>query len=390
METFYRINRLAMYLAMLLYVPLTLAMVAVLGLVLYLLGAWVMDWVGSGRITPRTFAVVCLAIIFVSLSAAGVAFALLAGLFRLFIRFRSEPVFGVLLQPAQNKPFFDLLDRVCTKLKVRPPEQCYLSPFSEMSIGERTVTDEDGRVRRNVRTLVVGAGLLVHIRIDELTTFLAHEMAHAKAGDTRFGWWAMRFAVALASAIAEQEQEESESSSSTILNTAVRVGLTAYFRLFALMYSADERWRELQADRMAARLCGPQNLRNGLIKIHLAGYIPDLSIESLLVEYSQNERDVSDLYDEYRRRWEQLPAERIEKAENQMFLDRHSWYDSHPCLAVRIRWLRGIEAKEITGAKPATRLFTDWPRLASMMTAALIGRGRYLHRAYIAQVLGGR
>lgn len=390
MDILYRINRLFMILAMLLYVPLTLAVSAALLLGTYLLIMGVIGWLPKIHATPRGMGVILLFVVFISISAAFAALLLLLGLFKLFTRLRSEPAYGVLLSPQYNKPFFELLDRICKKLRVRPPEQCYLSPFSEMSISDRTVTMENGRVRKNVRTLVVGAGLLIHIRIDELTTILCHEMAHAKAGDTKMCWWACRFNYALASSIYAQAEEESESEGNTAVNTAVRIGLTAYYYLFGLMYAADERWRELRADRMAAKLCGPQNLRNALIKTHLAIYLPELSIESLLWEYCQAECSMDDLYQEYQRRWEQLPSDSIAKAENQMFIDRHSLYDSHPCLTTRIRGISRIEAKEVRGDKPATRLFSNWERLAAMMTEVLMRRGRFLHRGYMAQILAGR
>lgn len=390
MDSLYRINRFLMYLGMVLYVPLVLAVVAGLFLLIYLAFGAVVHGAVEGQLRPRGFAVFVMLLMFVAVSAGGVSLVLLLGLFKLLARHRSEAVFGVLLSPAHNKAFFEIIQRVCTKLRVRPPEQCYLSPFSEMSISDRTYKDEDGRTHRNVRTLVVGAGLLVHIRIDELTTILAHEMAHVKAGDTRFCWWAWRFKYALECAIGAQAREEAESESSTPLNTAVLWAMLWYYRLFRLVYSIDHRWRELQADRMAARICGPQNVRNALIKTHLPAYLPELSIESLLYEYSVSAREIGDLYEEYRRRWEELPGDRIAAAENQMFLDWHSWYDSHPCLTARLRGLGGIEAREITGPKPATKLLPNWETLAGMMTGFLMRRGLYLNRAYMAQLVGGR
>lgn len=379
-----------MYAAMLLYVPLTLLCVAALVLIAYVLDTTMIGWLPTAGMRPRGMALLMLFLIAANVSIGCVSLLLLIGLSKLFTRFRSESVYGLRLQPAQHKAFFELLERVCRKLRVRPPQECYLSPFSDTCIADRNVTDEDGRVRRNVRTLVLGAALLVHVRIDEFTTILCHEMAHAKAGDTRMCWMAARFYHALVSAIGLQLQEEAESQQNTWLNGLVRMGLMVYYRVFCVLYSADERWCELRADRMSATICGPQNVRNMLIKIHLAGYIPDLNIESLVFEYSENGQDMDNLYQEYRRRWEQLPAARLEAAENQMFLDRHSLYDSHPCLASRIRGLKGIEAKEIRGDKPATRLFIDWDRLEQAMTRGLMRRGRFLYRAYTARLFGGR
>ena len=74
-----------------------------------------------------------------------------------------------------------------------------------------------------LRTLVVGAGLLVHLRIDELTTILCHEMAHARAGDTRLCRLATRFNYAMIAAIYEHYEEEEQSEQNTWLNALVRL-----------------------------------------------------------------------------------------------------------------------------------------------------------------------
>ena len=55
-----------------------------------------------------------------------------------------------------------------------------------------------------------------------------------------------------------------------------------------------------------------------------------------------------------------------------------------------MRALKAIEAKEIRGEKPATKLFPDWERLAGLMTQTLMRRGRYLHKTYMNRLLGGR
>ena len=390
MDTFYRLNRVLVFLAMVLYVPLVLAVVAGLAVGVWLLVSGAVGWLPEARLSPRGSGVLLLFVVFVSISAGGIALLLLLGLLRLFTRVPGEPPYGILLSPLRQPAFFELLGRVCTKLKVKPPQQCYLSPFDEMSIGERPLAQEGGKVGKNVRTLVIGAALLVHLRIDELTTVLAHEMAHAKAGDTRMCRLAWRFNNAMAESIVAQAREEAESQAATWLNFLVRMGLTAYYMLFNLMYAADERWREMLADQLSARICGPQNVRNALIEIHLAGSVPELSIMALLAEYCETGLDMGDLYNEHRRRWEQLPTERIRAAENETFLERHSLYDSHPCLAVRMRALKAIEAKEIRGEKPATKLFPDWERLAELMTQTLMRRGRYLHKTYMNRLLGGR
>ena len=389
MELFYRINRLLMFAAMLVYVPLTLLLAAGLGWGGYRLTYWAVHVLSRIRGGIYSYGMILLLVVAVDLALGGVAMALLAGLVRLFTRFQGERPSGLLLTGGSHKHFFELLERVCRKLKARPPEECYLTPFSEMSVSDRIPAREEGRGRRKIRTLVIGAGLLVHIRVDEFTTILCHEIAHTKAGDTQLCWLTTRFYHALVAAIYAQfdTDEETVDPTSTWMNRVVATGLIAFYWLFSLMYAADERWCELRADRLAAEACGPQNMRNALIKIHLAGYVPGLSIEGLVGEYSQDESDMSNLYQEYRRRWAELSATAVQDAENAMFLHRHSLFDSHPCLTDRIRGLRGVEAKEVAGEKPATMLFANWEQLEASMTETLVKRGRYLHRAYMNRLL---
>lgn len=375
----------------LLYAPLTLGLSAGLCLAVYRVAELVAFNVPAATsISRRGYGVALLAMLVLSMVVAGMVITLLAGLFTLFRRWHCPPVFGMPLSRDQHPGFFDLLDRVCRKIRVKPPKACYLSPFDEMSIGDRAIIDEQGQTQRNVRTLVVGAALLVHIRIDELTTILCHEMAHAKAGDIRFRRLINRFHFALVSAIEAQYQAEAEAERFAWLNGLLRLGLVGYYRWFGLLYCAHQRWCERRADRASAQICGQQHVRNALIKTHLTAYLPELSIEALLIEYSQDESDITSLYAEHRRRWEQLPTGRRREAENQMFLDRHSLYDSHPCLTERMRALKGVESKEISAPKPAARLFFQWNRLEEELTAVLVKRGRYLHRAYMNRLLAGR
>ncbi len=120
MDMVYRFNRLLMFLAMILYVPVMLAVIAGLCLGAALLTMGVVYGAPKAGVSYRGFAFVMLFIVFLDLSVACVSFLLLAGLFRLFARFRDEPVFGVPFSREQHPHFFELLDRVCTSPRDSP------------------------------------------------------------------------------------------------------------------------------------------------------------------------------------------------------------------------------------------------------------------------------
>jgi hypothetical protein len=159
-------------------------------------------------------------------------------------------------------------------------------------------------------------------------------------------------------------------------NWLMLLALFAYYRVFALLYSADGRRREHRADRMSAEICGPQNVRNALMKTHLTNYLPELTLEELFNEYCTSERDIKNIYQEHRNRWAQVPPARRQQAENEMFLEPPSVWSSHPCLSRRMRALAKVTAKEWVVDKPATRLFSRWAHWEQLITEKLITWGR--------------
>ena len=75
-----------------------------------------------------------------------------------------------------------------------------------------------------------------------------------------------------------------------------------------------------------------------------------------------------------------------EQAENAMFMRETERFDSHPCLADRVRNLADVEAKELTADRPATTLFGAWSDLEEQMTREMIVIGRVIYELYIQEL----
>lgn len=365
---FVRLNRAALYATLLLYVPLTLALAGGLVVVCVVLVRYCGLW-----------------FIGLALTAVGLALLLLFGLLPLFFRHVDHDAPGLPLRDDQHPKFFELLRRIAKRLKARPPDVVFVEPCHAGWIADRTIVDRDGRQLRGVRTLCFGAGNVIDCNIDEFTTLLCHELAHAAAGDTWMARLSGRFFESMALAIAAAGGSGSHDPPS-LLARSIAWLLMGYFYLFALLYLRDSRARELRADRAAAEIFGPERTRRMLMKAHLLQFIPEATVDSVIGFYAENDVEVMNLYDEYRRRRARLPAVRIAAAENQMFMSPPSVWSTHPSLAQRFRALGDSTAAEWDAGRPAAQLFRDWPAIERQLSHMVIELARAGHRLHMRAI----
>lgn len=370
-------SRAALLFVIVLYVPFVLGLAAGLGWV----GYWLTQIVFTHAFSFRGLAI--LLVLSYDLVALVLMVLLLIGLLPLILRHEAETLGGEVLQPQHHPKLFGLLDRICKRLQCRPPEHVILHPTEETSIGDVDLRAEDGTRRRAQRVLYLGAGLIVNLRADEYATILCHEIAHAATGDTAFSRFTRRFFRAQQAALCVTSYDDE----SPWVQRLIHWLLIGYYLLYLLAYAADARRRERRADRMAAEICGPQNIRNALIKSYLASYIPDLTMEAMFKEFAQREHPTENIYGEYRRRWATLPEPRRVEAENRMFMETPSLLATHPVLAQRIKALSDVQAREWTFAQPATALFGDWPKLEARMTSLLLPGLRKAYEEYWEQAV---
>lgn len=368
----HQLGRLTLLLVMLAYVPLLLAVTsaAVYGAYRFTVHTFTglhVTWVRAGGA------------ILLDLAAAGIASVLLVVLIPLLFREAEDALDGTPLEPKHHPALFALIDRFCKRLNVKPPDAVYLSPFETVGIQDVTIDADDGRGPTTMRTLCLGAAMIVHLRVDEFETILCHELAHAAAGDTRFDRMTSRFFESMKDAVSSDTQGGGRS----LLDSIAGVVLVAYYRVFVLFYAIDSRWREFRADRIAAAVCGPHNLRNALVKTHLTSFLPDLTVEALYQEMSRTDEQIENIYHEHRARWHAISPMQLDDAKTRMFVERNSIWATHPCLTARVRNLRPIEAEDLVDDRPATSLFGNWTEIERDITQNLIAWGRAAHRKHI-------
>lgn len=377
----YHLNRALLYSLMLAYVPLMLATAGGLAYAAFRLTLWVLGlssvWRAAGFYAAVFVGMFDLAVV----TAVGL---LVFGLLPLFFRTVTPKPYGERLDPQRHPNLHSIVVRLCRRLRTRIPDTYLLTPFEHTGIGDLRIMDPDRGLQPKVRTLMLGAGHVVHTRADEFVTILCHEMAHSATGDTWMSRLSYRLHASLTSQVSLQDNRFSHQRG--WLRFILTLLLMGYYRLFAWLYCIDARYRELRADRIAAEVCGPQNVRNALIKTHLVAFLPELSIERLWSDYCVHERDVANLYAEHRRRWDSLPDARRGAAENEMFMARATTWSSHPALADRIRNLQGVAAKELKMDHPATSLFHHWEALEHQTTSRLIKFGRTAFAAYLDEL----
>jgi len=376
-RTLHQLNRLALWAIMVLYVPLILGVAGGLCTLGYLVTRYALQHSGDPRFLLKGGLILLL-----DLGILGTCLLLLLGLLPLLFREGPDLPLSRRISRQEHPTLFQLVEGFARRLDTSPPDEIRVSPVDNACIADVVAPGPNGRGKQRRRVLIVGAGLVVHLSITELGTVLCHELAHGAGGDTRLSRTAGRCFNSMTESITMHAREpdgESRDPVSFLLYYALYV----YYVVFTLIYARDRRARELRADRRSAEVCGPQNVRNALMKSHLAGYLPEVSLRRLYVEYFENERDIDNIYQEYRSRWRSLRPERVQKAENEMFLERHSMLDMHPRLADRMSHLKNVKAKEWAVNKPATKLFTKWPDLEREMTRVLVTIGREIFAAHL-------
>jgi Zn-dependent protease with chaperone function len=195
----------------------------------------------------------------------GIVFALVTGALvttykmvqSLFVHAQSDEA-GRSLAQREAPGLWDLAMGVAATVGTRPIDEIRVTPGTEMAVYERGSAKQkrDGQAER---VLIVGVGLLNGFRQDAFRAVLAHEYGHFSHGDTAGGDIALRvrqnmmkFAIAMA-----------QNGQAVWWNLAFQF-LRVYDFLYRRISHGATRLQEILADRVAARLYGPDRFEEGL------------------------------------------------------------------------------------------------------------------------------
>jgi Zn-dependent protease with chaperone function len=169
------------------------------------------------------------------------------------------PAQYVRLKPPQFIELHRAQQQVAAALRVAPADELWMSPGTELGIGETTIEGQ------KVRFLVVGLGLLRILSATELRAALAHEFGHARAGHLRLGRFLRHSLDMLILAQLRFRWFDPACWGSTVSAAVMRA-----------IYLPWSRAREFEADRIAAGLAGADAIIGTLRKIREHG--PAMSV----------------------------------------------------------------------------------------------------------------
>jgi Zn-dependent protease with chaperone function len=179
------------------------------------------------------------------------------------IRRPTLTVIGLDLDVRGQQALVDEVTRVADAVGAEPPQHLVACLVPWVSVTEVKVATLDGVA--SGRTLCLSLPLCRILSIDELRALLAHELAHFKKGEEAF---ARRVAPFHAGASRAIDRLGTQARGVRGLAVALPVAMIGFF-VEAVRGDAERAdQRELDADRVAAAVAGPDALASALVKVH--------------------------------------------------------------------------------------------------------------------------
>jgi Zn-dependent protease with chaperone function len=288
-------------------------------------------------------------------------------------RVEQEPVtevLGVRVPAESSQALWEEVWSVADAVQTAPPSALVVGLDANFFVIEAPVKCLDAELHE--RTLYLSLPLSRILTRGELRAIIGHELAHFKGEDTAFS---VRFAPIYRGAhdaLAALSQGLGLGLRSLAVWPAVRV-LGFFLEQFASAERTIGRFRELQADRMAARVTDAKVAAAALVKTHAFG--PQWNnAESWAAKLLSDDKYCANLSRAF--------AENVGPVEGSDPLagiaDEQLAHpiDTHPPLAMRLQWLRvkvdsvRDEALNITPPQPAAALVDDIEKIEERLTGA--------------------
>jgi Zn-dependent protease with chaperone function len=271
---------------------------------------------------------------------------------------------GRRLQEAEAPALWSTLRQVAAEVGTRPVDAVFLTPGTEVAVGERGPMV--ARLRDHGRRhLILGIGVLGGMTQRQLRAVLAHEYGHFSNRDTAGGDVAATVRASLMTAVLRMARSGSAGS----LNPAWQF-LRLYYAVFQRMALGASRLQEVLADRHAAVIYGGATFADGLRHVVRRSAEFSAVADATIRRAQEHRRAIANLY---------VPPEDavvnradVESAVQKAMTDPGSPYDSHPPVARRIDWVAAFEAPAAApGDGPAWDLFPDRTRVEAEMTTLI-------------------
>lgn len=291
----------------------------------------------------------------------------------IFVRGRDDDP-GVALDLGENPRLRGVLDEVAARIGTRPVDAVYVTPGTEIAVLER------GSLGRQLggqaeRCLVLGAGVLDGMRVQELKAILAHEYGHFRNEDTAGGG----FALAVRRSLMTMATHMARRGVASPINPAWWF-VRSFHALFLRVSQGASRLQEVLADRWAAFAYGSEAFSHGLSHVVARSVRFDAHVSATLGEVIPGKIQLHNLYSFEPK--EPIEPAKVDEAVQKAMSRPSSPYDSHPRPVDRIAAVEKIAASLPPGAaedsSQAWSLFASRATLESQMTGVI--RKNLAHR----------
>ena len=305
---------------------------------------------------------------FLGLTALHVAW----GLHALFRRTDDKDDLEFELPKQWQKGLADLVRRVADERGLPEPDVIRLHAADVAKVYE----DRRGRT-----VLVIGGVAVAALSQRALAGIVAHELGHCGGGDTGLSREAARW-----HRVMGQLERQFWGRRWYRVNPLAWV-IRLYHFIYVLFWYANMRQQEYAADRHEVAHVGKEKAAAALMLVTLLYEMEWTELGAVAEACVETNQPMDRIFAEQVRRIRVAGPSDWEAALRKALRTATGWYDSHPCLADRLRAIRVSPKKalrlamDLSGA-PATALFANWPVVEKFLTDRImdIVRENYLAR----------
>ena len=277
-------------------------------------------------------------------------------------------VLGIEATSAEHPKLFEILGSVADRLKTRPVDKVYLTPWANIGVKQEG-SGPFGLLGRRRRVLELGISTLPLLSREEFCSILAHEYGHFSHNDTFYSRFIFQVSASLATSLAVM------SAAGGILNyiNPFYGFWWLYLRAYTLLANGFSRSREFLADRQAVGAYGKTAFVSGLTKVSVDGAMFDSIICENIQELLSQGKAFTNAFGAFRNWREQTEtvdsrARFLEKLRQ----TKPGWLDTHPtfseCLAAIADFPDTSPSAENA---PAIELISEHETLEAKLTGML-------------------